>query len=210
METTTGPITLADVRNALGGTSPSSTNAGPLRKILGRGSLATIQKHLETIRAERVAVVMEAHSAVPPAPTEAVGVIWGAAWAQAQVLTLARLERLTAERDAAQTLVDIQVMDIASLTAELDDLMEASQARLNEQVQGFAQAQELVATQGQALATAHAELERVSTAANAASALAEREAKIERQALQATVDRLTDQASDLKSLLTRLSPALAA
>lgn len=209
METTTGPITLADVRNALGSTNSSSTNAGSLRKMLGRGSLATIQKHLETIRAERVAVVTEGHSMVPPVPPEAVAVIWGAAWAQAQLFTLTRLDSLTVERDAAQALVDIQRQDIASLTGEIDDLMAASQARGSEQVQGLAVAQALAATQGQALATAQSELERVTTAANAASTLAARESQIERLALQATIDRLTDQASDLKSLLTRLSPTLA-
>ena len=210
METTTGPITLADVRNALGGTNPSQTNAGPLRKIMGRGSMATIQKHLDAIRAERAAVVPEAQSQVPAAPAEAVAVIWGAAWAQAQVTTLARLESLTAERDAAQALVITQGLDIASLTDEVDDLIAAAQTRGSEQVQGLAAAQALAASQGQALVNAQSELERVTTAANAASTLAEREAKIERQALQATVDRLTDQASDLKSLLARLSPTLTA
>lgn len=208
--TTTGPITLADVRSALGGTDPSSTNAGPLRKILGRGSMATIQKHLDAIRAERAAVVPQGQSAVPAAPAEAVAVIWGAAWAQAQVLTLARLESLTTERDVARSLAATQAQDIVSLAGEMDTLMAASEARVSEQAQGLAAAQALAATQGQALAAAQAELERVTTAANAAAALAEREAKIERQALQATVDRLTDQASDLKSLLARLSPTPAA
>jgi len=168
--------------------------------------MATIQKHLDAIRVERAALVPEGHSAVPAAPTEAVAVIWGVAWAQAQVLTLARLESLTTDRDAARTLVATQSQDIASLTGEIDALMAASEARVSEQAHGLAAAQALAATQGQALATAQAELERVTTAANAAAVLAEREAKIERQALQATVDRLTDQASDLKSLLARLSP----
>jgi hypothetical protein len=210
METTTGPITLADVRNALGGTNPSHTNAGPLRKIMGRGSMATVQKHLDAIRAERAAVVPEAQSQVPAAPVEAVAAIWGAAWAQAQVLALTRLASLTTERDAAQALVIMQGLDIASLTGEVDDLMAAAQTRGCEQVQGLAAAQTLAAKQGQALASAQSELERVTTAANSAATLAAREAQIERQALQATIDRLTDQASDLKSLLARLSPTLTA
>ena len=37
-----GPISLADVRQALADTDPSSTNAGALRKIMGRGSYATV------------------------------------------------------------------------------------------------------------------------------------------------------------------------
>ena len=39
-----GPISLADGRQALADTDPSGTNAGALRKIMGRGSYATIQK----------------------------------------------------------------------------------------------------------------------------------------------------------------------
>ncbi|MBK6559920.1 MAG: DNA-binding protein [Comamonadaceae bacterium] len=45
-----GPISLADVRQALADTDPSGTNAGALRKIMGRGSYPTIQKHLDAIR----------------------------------------------------------------------------------------------------------------------------------------------------------------
>ena len=33
-----GPISLADVRQALADTDPSGTNAGALRKLMGRGS----------------------------------------------------------------------------------------------------------------------------------------------------------------------------
>jgi hypothetical protein len=125
-------------------------------------------------------------------------------------LALTRLASLTTERDAAQALVIMQGLDIASLTGEVDDLMAAAQTRGCEQVQGLAAAQTLAAKQGQALASAQSELERVTTAANSAATLAAREAQIERQALQATIDRLTDQASDLKSLLARLSPTLTA
>ena len=48
--TPTGPITIDDVRQALADfrLNPSSTNAGAIRKIIGRGSYATVQKHLDT------------------------------------------------------------------------------------------------------------------------------------------------------------------
>ncbi|MBK6559919.1 MAG: hypothetical protein IPG16_22920 [Comamonadaceae bacterium] len=43
--------------------------------------------------------------------------IWGAAYAAAQVLTLGRLETVTAERDAARAQVAAQAQDVASLAA---------------------------------------------------------------------------------------------
>ena len=40
-----GPITIDDVRLALGETDPSTTNANKIRQIIGRGGFTTIQKH---------------------------------------------------------------------------------------------------------------------------------------------------------------------
>lgn len=51
-----GKITIVDVRKALAGDEdgpaidPLSTNARKIRDIIGRGSMATIQKHLMSIR----------------------------------------------------------------------------------------------------------------------------------------------------------------
>ena len=59
-----GPITADDVRSALGEVDPNSTNASTLRKLLGRGSLSTIQRHLDAIRFELAApALMEADEA---------------------------------------------------------------------------------------------------------------------------------------------------
>lgn len=60
--------------------------------------------------------------------------------------------------------------------------------------------------QVQELASARAEIERVTTAATAAAALAEREAKIERQALQTAIDRQIDRYTELKSVVDHLKP----
>lgn len=65
-----GPISLADVRQALADTDPSDTNAGTLRKIMGRGSYATIQKHLDAIRQERAPVVPVAPGTTPAPPAD--------------------------------------------------------------------------------------------------------------------------------------------
>ena len=67
----TGPVTLDDVRAAIGDTDPSTTNASKLRAALGRGSQSTIQKHLDFIRAELAAAApsLEA-TAAPEVPKE--------------------------------------------------------------------------------------------------------------------------------------------
>ncbi len=213
MKTTTGPITLADVKSALGDTDPSSTNAAKLQKIIGRGSFATVQKHLDAIRAELVPVAPVAPGAAPAAPGEAVAAIWGAAWAQAQVLTLGRLEAVTAERDAARAWAAAQAQDVAALAAEVDALTAAGEAQAIEQAQALAAAQDVAArssaqaaAQAQELAAARAEIERITTAATAAAALADREAEIKAQALQAAIDRQIDRYTELKSVVSRLTP----
>ncbi|ABM40250.1 DNA-binding protein [Polaromonas naphthalenivorans] len=208
-----GPITLADVRAALADTDPSRTNAGALRKVLGRGSYATIQKHLDAIRAERAPAPPEAPGAVPAPPAEALHAIWGAAWAQAQVMTLARMERLSAERDTALALAAAQAQDVAGLAAEIDAQAAAAQDLADSQAQALAAAQgvALEATaradrQAQELAAARAEIERITAAAAQAAALAEREATIERQTLQAALERQIDKYTDLKAVVDHLKP----
>ncbi len=213
--TTIGPITLADVKSALGDTDPAATNAGALRGILGRGSYATIQKHLDHIRAELVPVAEVAPGTAPGAPTMLIDQVWVAAWTAAQVQTFARLETVVAERDAARALAAAQAQDVEALALEVDALTEtaASISTAAEQAAAAAAAQvekvtaEQAATH-EALQGARSALELAKSAATTATELAKRDALIERQALQATIDRLTDQTSDLKSLLARLSPAV--
>ena len=209
----TGPITLADVRAALADTDPGTTNAGALRQIIGRGSFATVQKHLDAIRAERAPVLPAAPGAIPAAPADAVAAIWGAAWAHAQAVTLARLERLSAERDAAQALATAQAQDVAGLAAEIDLMTAAAQAERDAQAQALQDAQATAAeataratAQGQDLASARAEIERITAAAAQAAALAQREAQIERQALQTALERQIDKYTELKGVVDHLRP----
>nr|WP_011110527.1 DNA-binding protein [Acidithiobacillus caldus]AAP04748.1 unknown [Acidithiobacillus caldus] len=84
-----GPITQQDVAAAadqLGG--PANTNAAKIREILGRGSLATIQRHLQALRdAQRAPELPEAVQTIPTPPeavSEASRGIWAAAWAMAE------------------------------------------------------------------------------------------------------------------------------
>ena len=70
-----GPVTFDDVRSALGDTDPNSTNAGALRRTLGRGSLSTIQKHLDAIRSEGAAQALEVSGGAPEVPKDALSTI---------------------------------------------------------------------------------------------------------------------------------------
>lgn len=204
----TGPITIDDVRVALADTDPNTTNAGALRSLIGRGSFATIQKHLDSIRAERVPAPAQP-GAAPAAPNDVVAAIWAAAWNAAHAQTLERIDGLTVQRDSANAQISVLGQDLAALAATVDALTEQAQAA--EAAVTTAQAAAQAAEAGRA--AAQAELDQVRAALEhekheitAAAALAARDAHIERQALQTTIDRLTDQASDLKSLLSRLSP----
>lgn len=204
----TGPITIENVRAALSDTDPSTTNSGALRLLIGRGSMATIQKHLDTIRAEH-APAPATPGAAPAAPTDLVAALWAAAYNAAQVQTLGRIDALTMERDAALARVTTQAHDVAALAASVDTLTEQAQAAQAAVTlaQAATQAAQAATVAAQAeLDKVRGDMERVTEAATAAAALAARDAQIERQALQTTIDRLTDQASELKSLLARLSP----
>jgi hypothetical protein len=206
--TTTGPITLDDVRAALADTSPASTNAGALRRILGRGSNATIQNHLNTIRAELVPVAPVAPGAAPAAPAEALAAIWSASYAAAQVLTLGRLEAVTAQREQLAGTVAQQAQDLSAALDQVDAMTDAATlAAGNATAAAAQQAQELARVQAEASAAVEAlqgtrsALERAQADAAHAAQLAERDAQIAAQAMQNTIDRLNDQVSELKSLL---------
>lgn len=125
MPTSTARVTLEDVRQAVGDSDPNQTNAAKVRAALGnRGSFETIQKHLATLRAELATASAPpvAGDAVPTAPVDAVNQIWVAAWTAAQVQTMARTERLAAERDAALVMIEAQDQDLSGLSLTLDTL----------------------------------------------------------------------------------------
>ena len=56
-----GPISLADVRQALADTDPSGTNAGALRKIMGRGSCDSGQELIS-----KICFATDADQVLPP------------------------------------------------------------------------------------------------------------------------------------------------
>lgn len=167
----TGPVTLDDVRSALAGTDPHSTNAGALRRVLGRGSLSTIQKHLDTIRAEGLAPALELAGAAPAAPSDLVAAVWSAAWAAAQARTLGTLAQAQAQvAQQAQALAVAQA-DAAAAQEQADQAVQALEQAQQQQAQQQAEA-------AQALAGALA-------AAQAVKDEAEKDRQAAEQALQA-------------------------
>lgn len=191
----TGALTRADVLAALGDTDANSTNANALRGLIGRGSMATIQRHLADIRAERLPVAPTAPGAIPTAPAEAVAAIWHAAWTQAQVQTLGRLEAVTAERDAAAAKAATASQDLTALAVEIDTL--------NEEL-GKAKAMAIAVEQAHAieLSTAKDDLVQLENAIAAAqSEIAQLKAQLKDEQHKAAINHLMDQVSDLKSAL---------
>ena len=207
------PITVDDVRQALGDTDPNATNVNALRNKLGRGSFATLQKHLTAIRAERAPATVEP-GAVPPPSAEAVASIWGAVWTHVQAQTLGRLESVTTQRDAYAARVAALEQDTASAAVALDTLeANLAQAQARTQAaegaltQAQAAAQDTAAAAATELAQVRAELAATVLAAQTAADLAARDAQLLTQAHQADREHLLEKVATLMSLVYRPTPA---
>lgn len=118
----TGPVTYEDVLPHV--VPGEKTNSSKIRGILGRGSLATIQKHLDQIRKQQTPVLPGTQAPPPPLPKDVMEAVWSSVWSAAQAMTHGRSERLSAQRDTALDLIDTQTSDIAALTADVDGLLE--------------------------------------------------------------------------------------
>ena len=204
----TGNVTFDDVLKALGDTNPNSTNAAKLRNVLGRGGLGTIQKHLDKIRTDRIAAAMPTEDVNAPKMPDEFAQIWGLAWGYASLQVRQRLDAVVQERDALATRLEAakqdkeaweaEVSGTAAQLAKMEAGLSAVSAQLAEQsTNATMAAQAATATAlaaetnltGQIRELQHqVELERMKTT-NAA------------QAMQLTIDRLTDKVGELKSLL---------
>lgn len=204
-----GKVTLADVVAALGENGdPFQSSAAKIRATLGRGGFSTIQKHLDAIRASKIATQPSNEEAVPPCPADLVAAMWAAAWSAAQVKTLTRLEQISVERDGLTARLQAQAFDIDEMTRQLDEqailLATAEAAAGDAQRQSDQSAAVLAAALAQ-VAVSQAENERVTVAAAAAAALVERDREIERQTMAATIDRQVEQLAETKALLISIS-----
>lgn len=213
-------ITLDDVRTAIEGTHPKETNASKVRALLGnRGSYETIQKHLNTLRAELAAAAAPpvAADAVPALPADAAQAMWVAAWTAAQVQTLRRTELLASERDAALLKLETMSQDVAGLLATVDeqagqlDQAAATVAKVQAdhiadiekaKVQAAAAAADRTQVVGE-LERARQELEKAQADAAHAAEIAGAGRELMRQELA----RLTDQVGELKAALYKRAEA---
>lgn len=210
-----GPITFADVLAAIprgedGQPLPfaSGVNAGSIRTSLGRGSNQTIQRHLDDIRRQVSAMSVPALAgATPPAPSDAVAAIWSAAWSAAQAATLARLDRITAERDSLSTLSVAQAADLEASGMEADALRDAAATAAQATTKAQAALEELrIQLEGDrsastsTIASVRSDLARVQVEAEAAAKLAAANWEIERQALRSQVNSLLERVSELRAL----------
>lgn len=209
----TGPdkplgITLADVRNALGEVSPFSTGGSALREIIGRGSLATIQKHLKTLREECVAASKPVDEEIPTPDPDVVRTIWAMAWNAARQKVLLRLDQLSAQRDLALMQVKTLEGDTASLAMSLDSALDAVAQQRDETARQLADRGSEM-TQLQAandaltlqLEQLRSDLRRMSTESEHSRALSERDAQLKDRAHLADREHLLNQLAEIKSAL---------
>jgi chromosome segregation ATPase len=140
----TGPVTIEDVQAALGDTDPYQTNAGTIRQRIGRGSLSTIQKHLEALRrqqgvAEGIDTAQD-EIVAPEAPKGLLRGIWesayGVALATVQDKLIVAQERIVELEGIRQA----QCEEIESM-ADLVDQAEAERDQIKAEAKAAREAQ---------------------------------------------------------------------
>ncbi len=214
-EMNTGPVSFEDVRQALGDQDPAQTNAGALRRTLGRGSLSTIQKHLDTLRAQAVQPAAEVDGEAPKAPAELVQSLWAQAWAQAQALVQTALASALAKCEALAVALGMAQQDAASAQAEADqarddlgavvarlDALEGQHADVVNRMQEAHQEQVLALQAG--LSEAREQAEQARHALDVAKARHEADLAL----LRGELDRQVSQLADLRAALQQ-RPAVA-
>lgn len=215
MEQNTGPVTFDDVRAALGEQDPATTNAGALRKLLGRGSLSTIQKHLDSLRAQAAQPAEEVVGEVPKPPQDLIQGVWAHAWSQAQAMVQTALASAQARAEALAHLLGIAQQDATAAQSEADEAREALvavQARLDglegqhadavNRMQAAHQEQVLALRAG--ISEAHQEAEQARHELAVAKARHEADLAV----LRGELDRQVSQLADLRAALQRPLPAL--
>jgi 3-dehydroquinate dehydratase len=208
-----GPISFADVlacvpTDELGALQADATNAGAIRVQLGRGSTTTVQRHLDAIRAELAAAdVPLAAGAIPQAPGDAVAAIWAAAWSAAQRDTLARLDRITAERDAARYRVSVLIVDRDAAVLDADEQRELAvraSAVCNDATMMLAARETAFEDQVGAANASRVEAEvtlvREREQFQQESKLAAANYEIERRTMQSQIDKLQERLAEFRAL----------
>lgn len=229
-----GPVRFNDVSELLLSNSidPRKTNANAVREMLGRrGSLATIQKHLETLRINAEPAHIESITAAPGAPRELVEAVWREAWLQAQARVASSIIVLTEEREEARVRADSLGSDVESLSFAADEAVDAAAAAVAATTAATAaeaaavdaaaalrtELDDLIASTTAATAAASAlaaaALATVTSDAAAAAAAAEKDAAAAAAAIRAEYElkiaRQDTQVETLRGVIDRLGGQLA-
>jgi len=203
-------VTMDDVIGALAGTDPFLTNASKIRDVLGRGSFATIQKHLNSLREAATSSQNSFPMAeVPNAPRDVLEGLWNAAYNAAGFQVLGKMAEVMTSRDSFQAAHAASVNDLTTLAVRVDELEAAVvSAEAAAKIAAGDCEQALIALaeqQREADARITALTAEADVALNQAAhflELEQRDRIIERQTLQAAMSSLTDQIGELKALLT--------
>lgn len=215
----TGRITLEDVRKLLTttATDPRKTNSGAVRKQLGRGSMGTIQNHLATLRAELEPKPLALTGSIPSVPKELCESLWQAAWTASQASTSSALATALLERDTARALLLSALEDLSSANTDGDAaLLAASEAERSaviaelsaqaartglETFKAESATAELNAQQK--LCTAIVNHDSLMDRLNAGHDLEVSKYQTQIATYNGIIDRMTEQLSEVKSLLPR-------
>lgn len=200
-------INIDDVRNALGEQNPHSTNAGKIRAQLGRGSVSTVQRHLDTLRAklqqQQEAPAQDALP-LPPAPQDVLAGLWSSAFEAARGRVAQHIASLSDRVAAAAVTLNAQADDKVSLSAEIERLetdLESAGAAAAKAAGAAAQAAaeaETAALQQQEKITS---LEANCSQLKVEQQAARHDAEIQLTTLQQVVDRASERTAELRSEL---------
>ncbi len=183
-EIKTGPVTLEDIREVVD--DPFATNASRVREVLGRGSNATIQKHLQTLREELQREREIKTGDAPEAPEVMVQSIWISAWNAAVAQVRTRMEQIVAERDHYKSSFDANRADAEALAEDLDEARTLAEQEAQARSEAEKQAADALAQ-----AQAEAKTEKDAMAEQLAQVQADAEKKA--QAADATIKDLQHQ-----------------
>lgn len=212
------PVSIDDVKAALAalGVEADQTNAQAVRKITGKGSAGTIQRHLDEIRAgKKAALALEFGGPPPTAPKDlmaafgnSLDALWAHAWVTAQAQTAGALAK---SQQQEQLLAQDLAVARADTAAALEDAAISAEALADVQE---LRAQALAAHEAAAVAAAaQAAMEREKAAAEIGTlrlelqgalhekALLEAKQTAAVEALRGEVDRLVSQLADLRAAL---------
>jgi hypothetical protein len=221
-----GPVTIDDVRKVLSSAEvdPRKTNSGAVRRMLGRGSMATIQRHLEVLRAELEPKTPALDGEIPVVPKELADALWRSAWTAAQGQTAQSLAQALLERDEARAALAAAAADLVALTSDADAAVAAAveakaaataaataaaaaqDALVAEQAERAAEVKKLTDDAAAAAAMTAAATTAAMNELIAKNALDAAHAETQIATLQGTIDRLVEQLAEVKSLLPRAQP----